>query len=341
MNNAPRRRRTPRRSSRERFRILVEHLPVGVYRTRPDGRLIEANPSLVRMLGFRRTADLLRHNVKDFYVKRADRTEHLRRLGASAVSFAEFELRGREGRRFWVRDHPRAVTDKAGQVRYFDGLIIDISERKRAEARLRRTLLMLRRANEQLADLSLTDDLTGVANRRGFFAQGRQLLETAARLRRPAFMVFIDLDGLKKMNDAFGHPAGDAALRAVGRLLRETVRAADIAGRLGGDEFGILAVGARGSRAAGLLRRLKRKLAELNRRRELPVPLSLSMGAVRLEGHGYASLEEFVEDADRLMYEEKRRKRASRGNGEPGRRGPGTEKRLAGEAPRLRKRKRG
>ncbi len=312
MKNEPRRRRTPRRSSRERYRTLVEHLPVGVYRTKPDGRLIEANPALVRMLGFRRAADLLRHNVKDFYIKRADRAEHLRRLGASAISFAEFELRGRDGRRFWVRDHPRAVPDDDGKVRYFDGLIIDVSERKKAEARLRRTLLMLRRANEKLAGLSLTDDLTGVANRRGFFAQGRQLLETAARLEKPAFMVFIDLDGLKKINDAFGHPAGDTALRAVGRLLHGTLRAADIAGRLGGDEFGVLAVGDRRSREAGLLRRLRRKLAEFNERRELPVPLSLSMGVVRLEGRGCASLEEFVENADRLMYDEKRRKRAPR-----------------------------
>jgi diguanylate cyclase (GGDEF)-like protein/PAS domain S-box-containing protein len=312
MKNVPRRRPASRRSSEERFRTLVEHLPVGVYRTFPDGRLIEANPALVGMLGFRRASDLLRHNVRDFYVQRTDRAEHLRRLGASAISFAEFELRGRDGRRFWVRDHPRAVPDEGGKVRYFDGLIIDISERKKAEARLRRTLLKLRRANEKLAGLSVTDELTGVANRRGFFTQGQQLIETAARLNKPVFMVFIDLDGLKKTNDTYGHPAGDAALRVTGRLLRETLRASDIVGRLGGDEFAVLAVRNPGSRESGLLRRLKRKLAEINARRELPVPLSLSTGVSRLDGHGHARLEEFVENADRLMYDEKRRKRRPR-----------------------------
>jgi len=304
--------RPPRQETDERFRILVENLPVGVYRTLPDGRLIEANPALVRMLGFRRAGDLLRHNVKDFYVKSTDRAEHLRRLGASAIAFAEFELRGRDGRRFWVRDHPRAVPDEEGKVRYFDGLIIDISERKRAEARLRRTLLMLRRANEKLAGLSVTDELTGVANRRGFFAQGQQLIETAARLNKPALLLFIDLDDLKKMNDTYGHPAGDAALRAIGRLLRETLRAADIVGRVGGDEFAVLAVRDPGSRESGLLRRLRRKLADYNARRELPVPLSISTGTVRLEGRARAPLEEFVENADRLMYDEKRRKRRPR-----------------------------
>lgn len=304
--------RPPRPETDERFRTLVEHLPVGVYRTLPDGRLIEANPALVRMLGFRSAGDLLLHNVKDFYVKRTARTEHLRRLGASAISFAEFELRGRDGRRFWARDHPRAVPDNDGKVRYFDGLIIDVGERKRAEARLRRTLLMLRRANEKLAGLSVTDELTGVANRRGFFAQGQQLLETAGRLNKPAFLVFIDLDGLKAINDTHGHPAGDAALRAIGRVLRETLRAADIIGRLGGDEFAVLAVRDPASREAGLLRRLRRKLAAFNARRELACPLSISTGIVRLERREQATLEEFVENADRLMYDEKRRKRRRR-----------------------------
>jgi PAS domain S-box-containing protein len=96
------------RAKEERYRLLVEHLPVGIYRTTPDGHFIEANPSLARMLGVRNPTALLRYNVKDFYVKKKDREEHLQKLATRPRFFTEFELRLASGRRIWVRDYCQA-----------------------------------------------------------------------------------------------------------------------------------------------------------------------------------------------------------------------------------------
>jgi diguanylate cyclase (GGDEF)-like protein/PAS domain S-box-containing protein len=290
------------RYSEERYRMLVEQLPVAVYRTTSDGKFVEANPALAHMLGFRDPVEVLRMNARDFYVRRQDRTAHLRRLSEASTSLAEFELRRPDGRRFWVRDHAGAGAGRA--VHGLKGSH-DITERK-GEAKLRTTLLKLRQANEELASLSLADDLTGLNNRRGFFTLGRQLLRTAVREKKQVFLAFIDVDGLKDVNDACGHPVGDQALRSVAHILRQTLRAVDIIGRIGGDEFAILALRPHNSRERALLRRLELKVREFNRRGSLPCPLSLSMGIVRYDCRRFATLEDFLAHADRVMYEKKK-----------------------------------
>ena len=294
------------RYSEERYRHLVEQLPVAVYRTTSDGKFVEANPALAHMLGLRDPVEVLRMNARDFYVRRKDRAAHLRRLAEAATSFAEFELRRPDGRKFWVRDHCRAALGPEGKVRYLDGILVDITERKRAEAKLQTTLQKLRRANEELASLSLADDLTALNNRRGFFALGRQLLRTAVREKKEVFLAFIDVDNLKSVNDACGHPVGDQALKSVAHILRQTLRAADVSGRIGGDEFAVLAMRPRHSRERALLRRLEVKVREFNRRGTLPCPLSLSMGLVRYNCRRFATLEDFLAHADRVMYEKKK-----------------------------------
>ena len=294
------------RYSEERYRLLVEQLPVAVYRTTADGKFVEANPALAQMLGFRDPVEVLRTNARDFYVRRQDRTAHLRKLSEAATSFAEFELRRADGRKFWVRDHCRAALGEDGKVRYIDGILLDVTERKRAEARLRTTLQKLRRANEDLASLSLADDLTGLNNRRGFFTLGRQLLRTAVRDKKEVFLAYIDVDSLKSVNDACGHPVGDQVLKSVAHILRQTLRAADVTGRIGGDEFAVLAMRPRHARERALLRRLEVKVRDFNRRGTLPRPLSLSMGIVRYDCRRFAALEDFLAHADRVMYEKKK-----------------------------------
>jgi diguanylate cyclase (GGDEF)-like protein/PAS domain S-box-containing protein len=121
------------RESELRFQDLLQHLPVGVYRSTASGQIIEANQALADMLGYRRVKDLQQLNVTDFYVRKKSRREHIERLAATLTDFSEFELRTRDGRTIWVRDYPRAVKDRDGRLLYFDGILVDISERKRAE----------------------------------------------------------------------------------------------------------------------------------------------------------------------------------------------------------------
>ena len=127
------------RESELRYQDLLQHLPIGVYRTTTEGRIIEANQALADILGFKRIADLWHVNVNDFYVKKKARRDHMRQLASSLTAFSEFELRVGDGRTIWVRDYPRAVKDPDGRVLYYDGILVDISERMRFVDALRQS----------------------------------------------------------------------------------------------------------------------------------------------------------------------------------------------------------
>ncbi len=112
-------------------------------------------------------------------------------------------------------------------------------------------------AIEQLAALSMTDPLTGIANRRGFETRARAVLEAAQAAGRPCCLLLLDLDRFKVINDAHGHPAGDAVLREVADTLARGVRAEDVLGRLGGEEFVVLVPGSTAREAVPLAERLR------------------------------------------------------------------------------------
>ena len=111
-----------------RYADLLEHLPVGVYRTRPDGAVVECNRALATMLGFGEAAELQKQNVKDLFPRREDRDEHIRSILDHGEAPAEFRLRRRDGSVIWVRDYMRAVREESGSVLWFDGIIVDITE---------------------------------------------------------------------------------------------------------------------------------------------------------------------------------------------------------------------
>jgi len=123
-------------SNADRYSNLLEHLPVGVYRTTPEGRIIEANRNLAEMLGFDDAGELLNTNVNDLYLIKTDRQEHLSNLDNTPTFFAEHELRRKDGEPIWVRDFPRAIKDINGKIIYYDGILLEITERRRAEERL-------------------------------------------------------------------------------------------------------------------------------------------------------------------------------------------------------------
>jgi diguanylate cyclase (GGDEF)-like protein/PAS domain S-box-containing protein len=296
------------RATRERYRVLVEHLPVGVYRTTPEGRFIEANPALIKMLGARSLARLLKRNVKDFYVASTDRSQHLEKLAVKPTYCTEFELRGLTGRRFWVRDYSRAIKGDDGTLLHFDGILVETTDLKRAETKLERTLGELKRSNEKLKSLSLRDDLTGLHNRRGFFTLGQQQMQIAKRLKKNLVLLYLDVDGLKSINDAYGHAAGDRVLVDVAALLRATLRETDVIGRLGGDEFAVLAMRTKMGGDKALLRRLEGTIQAHNTGHPVRRRLSLSTGLVCFDPARFSSLEDFLEHADFLMYKQKRAK---------------------------------
>lgn len=163
-----------------------------------------------------------------------------------------------------------------------------------------------------IRSMSLIDELTGLHNRRGFLVLAEQQLNTAKRLEKKAALVFIDLDGMKRINDTLGHNEGNLALKEAANVLRMTFRKADIIARLGGDEFVSLALLEESEGSDALCQRLEQNLAQSNAREGRRYQLSLSCGITLHEPSSPASLEELIDEADRLMYEQKKRKKAAR-----------------------------
>ena len=189
----------------------------------------------------------------------------------------------------WVRDFTHAVRGGDGAVTAYEGYVIDITAQKAAEA-------ALKRREQQLRMLSLSDGLTGLYNRRGFFAVGEHAMRAARRRARGLGVVYVDIDGLKAINERFGHAQGDAALRMVADVIRAGVRESDVAGRVSGDEFAILAADGAGV-SRDLVERLRRRVARANEEAGRQFRISLSIGAVDWGHEEQATLQELVERA--------------------------------------------
>ena len=172
-----------------------------------------------------------------------------------------------------------------------------------------RTGSHLSELQEELRQLATVDELTGLANRRGFFALGEHELLVAARTRAAVALLFVDVDGLKRVNDELGHSMGDQLLKETADVIRETVRTSDLAGRLGGDEFCVLLMGDPQLDPQRALDRMRATTADHNERRGRAFRLSLSIGLSSIPAGRSVTLEELIDAADEGMYEDKRGKR--------------------------------
>lgn len=164
------------------------------------------------------------------------------------------------------------------------------------------------RTQVDLVRLSTRDELTGLLNRRGFFMSAEPLARLAERSGRPFVVFFADLDGLKEINDAHGHAAGDQTIRDAGWILSHTFRSADIVARIGGDEFAIIAPEAGPDTIEIMLRRITGWQDERNREPGRPFPISLSLGGVAWTPDEPRTLDMMLSEADMACYAAKRRR---------------------------------
>jgi diguanylate cyclase (GGDEF)-like protein len=162
----------------------------------------------------------------------------------------------------------------------------------------------------ELRAMSLVDELTGIHNRRGFYLLADQVARAAKRSRQPLTVFFIDVDGLKKVNDSFGHEAGSRYIADVAQLLKATFREGDIVARVGGDEFAVVAVNP--DETSALLRRLDEGVAALNRRGDRPYRVGMSVGHAELEPESPEPFDAVLERADAAMYVQKQARRRAR-----------------------------
>jgi diguanylate cyclase (GGDEF)-like protein len=172
---------------------------------------------------------------------------------------------------------------------------------------LESTIVQLEDLQVRLESLALTDEMTGLYNRRGFLRLATPQLKLAERKQRPLMLFFADLDGLKKINDELGHEVGDDAITQASRLLARVFRQSDVLARLGGDEFAALALEIANEQP--VVARLEAALAAFNDEDARPYQLSISIGAVSYDRAAHESLETLLARADAVMYAAKRARR--------------------------------
>ncbi len=176
--------------------------------------------------------------------------------------------------------------------------------------------------DENLRQLALIDELTQLYNRRGFLSVFQQYLKIAQRDDKNLLLMMVDVDGLKVINDTYGHLEGDRAIVDTARVLQETFRSSDLIGRIGGDEFVILAVQASDKDMKGIRERLQAKIDQYNQSNP-DFTLSLSVGITAFYPNDDVLFDELLAQADDDLYDQKRQKRRNRGasSNDP----PGTE----------------
>lgn len=195
----------------------------------------------------------------------------------------------------------RGLTERSeldGATRYAIEALLSAAEeaRQRLERQERRI--------QQLADLSVTDELTGLRNRRGFQVELDRALARSRRNGETGVLILCDLDRFKAINDTYGHPAGDAALLLIAGLLHKQVRANDVVARLGGDEFAILLVDAHPNTVGGRIAAMKKALSGLVLAcGHARVPVSTSLGHAAYGPDSTA--ETLIAMADNALYRAK------------------------------------
>jgi len=168
-----------------------------------------------------------------------------------------------------------------------------------------------KRLEEEIRDLSLTDELTGLYNRRGFTLLADQEMKLAQRFKRNVLLFFCDVDDLKTINDTLGHAQGDLALKDVASIIKGCFRAADIPARFGGDEFVVLAPDSSIENADIITDRLRAALMKRNQG-DRPYQLALSMGVARYDPEAPCTVKDLIAQADDMMYHQKQAKKGKK-----------------------------
>ena len=264
-----------------------------------DGRLSMVNRASHLLLGYSEE-EMIGRNLRDLVPakRQPDFDAYLRKVTHEGLADGLLELESKSGKRVILRYYNILATEE-GKEPYILGHAQDVTE--------------LLEAQQQLKNMSLTDELTGLYNRRGFvtLAEQQLKLEQHNGTARGLTLMFADMDGLKAINDTYGHEAGSNALATLARLIKATVRGADVVARWGGDEFVILSIGAQGEDCRLMVDRIHERLDEYNAESRDPYLIACSIGVAPVDLDARRSFEEIIAEADAAMYVEKKRRKAA------------------------------
>ena len=291
------------RASEELFRAFMNASPFVSYIKDAAGRLLFYNRSYARRFGISEYAWLGKTDEQLWSRNMAAsmRLQELEVMAGGRMVEAEERLRGADNSETAWKTYRFPCYDSAGNM-LLAGVAVDVTEELHRKEELERVQQEMQEANDQLRRLSVTDELTGLRNRRAF--EERLVLEfsVARRRKRDLAVCLLDVDNFKKINDRWGHGAGDEVLRRLSAILRTTVRLPDLVSRYGGEEFAILLPESGQEGAQGFAARLMQRVAQEPWDNE-PVTISVGVAALKedvLNGFQLVSM------ADQALYKAKR-----------------------------------
>jgi diguanylate cyclase (GGDEF)-like protein/PAS domain S-box-containing protein len=213
--------------SQSLYRALADNPAYGVYRCDAEGKVLDVNQALVSMLGYESKEQLLAVNQSEIIpILRDSSSAPVCSLETNRIEPVEIEWKRKDGTPLKVKLSGRGVYDDHGNFAGHEIIAVDVTEQHALE--------------DQLRHQASSDSLTGLANHRRLFEVLHAEICRSKRTGREFSLLLLDLDGLKKINDQFGHLAGDRALGRLGNILRDCCRSVDTAARHGGDEFAVI-----------------------------------------------------------------------------------------------------
>jgi diguanylate cyclase (GGDEF)-like protein/PAS domain S-box-containing protein len=288
------------REKEEREALILSYLPMAFYTAKPskDFETIWVSEQIDRISGFLPEKYIKKPGlwISRIHPDDCQRVlEEFDSINRKGTIVTEYRWQCADGSYNWFRDQAVLIRNEKNEPHEIVGALLDITDRKRTE--------------EALRTLSLSDELTGLYNRRGFFTFAEQQLKIANRMKKKILLLFADLDDLKWINDNFGHNEGDFALIELANILKKTFRESDFIARIGGDEFVVLAAETEENNAEALTVRLLQGIRTYNVKSSRGYNLSISIGISRYDPDYPCSVDELLAKADRLMYKQKKKNR--------------------------------
>jgi diguanylate cyclase (GGDEF)-like protein/PAS domain S-box-containing protein len=280
---------------RKELQIILDAAPVMIFYKDRDNRIIRVNRARAEAAGLRKE-DLEGKNAFEIFPNQAESywRDDREVIASGKPKTGIIDIIETPNGPRWIRTDKIPYRDEAGNVIGVIGFAVDITELKQME--------------EALRNMALRDQLTELYNRRGFITLAEQQIKAANRTQKPLLLSYIDVDGMKRVNDTLGHEEGDRVLIHTAHILRQTFRESDIIARIGGDEFAVLSLDVTDMNPEIYSTRLRDNIVIFNALAEHPYKLELSWDTAVYDPQSPVSLDKLLSTADRLMYKRKKGK---------------------------------
>ncbi len=286
-----------------RFKRIIETSIEGILVFDKEYKITFSNNKMATMLGYsldemlgRTYLSFFPNDQLDIY----DEQNALRKRGESSVY--EVKLKSKDNKNHWFLVSASAILNDDGEFEGSFAMLTDITKRKEVE-------LLLEESNRKLTELSNTDSITGIANRRCFDTTLEHEYNRLSRSKLQLSVIMFDIDHFKEYNDYYGHVMGDECLRQIGAVLSSCIsRSVDLAARYGGDEFACILPDTDLKDALKIAEKIRKSINSLKIEHKKSIVanyLTISMGVLTVNYSSVKSITEIIDSVDKLLYKAK------------------------------------